>query len=126
MAPNVHAAESADDAIDMLDTRVPLLYSERKYICETLWDSAFQIGAKQGRQAGWESANDAANARLEKLITALQSDPDMMFSAGQVAETLQKMCEPGIDVLRVRTEYAEPTAAIRRRLEDRLRTRNGD
>jgi hypothetical protein len=56
MAPNVHPSESTEDAIAMLDSRIPLTAKERRLIVESLWHVAFREGAKQGRLAGIEAA----------------------------------------------------------------------
>lgn len=55
--PRIHKSESVEDAVNMLDTRIPLLQWEITLIIQSLYDNAFREGAKQGRQAGIESAN---------------------------------------------------------------------
>lgn len=76
----VHPPEDVEDALNQLDTRIPLLYSELRVIVQGLWDSAFREGARQGRQAGVEA---------------------------------------------VQAEYRDPTEAIREKLAEKARARNG-
>lgn len=54
----LHLPVSIEDAMTMLDSRIPLTYSERKMIVEGLWDLAFSEGAKQGREAGTEATQE--------------------------------------------------------------------
>lgn len=56
MLTNIHPATSVKDAIEQLDSHIPLVHAERELIVQSLWDLAFREGAKQGRQAGYEAA----------------------------------------------------------------------
>lgn len=46
----VHVPTSIDDAMVMLDSRVPLTYAERKMIVEGLWNLAFEKGVEAERK----------------------------------------------------------------------------
>ena len=45
-----------DEAVDKLDSRLPLTYRELRGITTALYDTAFDEGARQGRMAGVEHA----------------------------------------------------------------------
>ena len=40
----IHPAVSVEDAMTMLDTRVPLTHAERRMICQSLYDTGVQEG----------------------------------------------------------------------------------
>jgi hypothetical protein len=97
MAPSVHPAESIDDAVTMLDSRIPLTYRERMMIVQSLWDLAFREGARQGRLAGYEAATADALDRLDAEAVAAD----------------------------VRREYPDTTTVIRKNLTAKARVRDG-
>ena len=132
MAPNVHPAASVEDALAMLDCRVPLTSNERKLIVQGLWDAAFRSGARQGRLAGIE----AEKKRLGDLAAnyRIGADEVIRLRRSEVAGLLESIAdieafEETVDILRdpealaaiaeaeAEQEYEEPTATIRRRLE---------
>lgn len=56
MHNSIHEPGSVEDALTMLDSRIPLTYAERKFVVQGLYDLAFREGARQGRLAGTEAA----------------------------------------------------------------------
>lgn len=114
--PRVENAVSVADAIDMLDTRIPLLHREIGQITQSLYDTAFREGASQGRQAGIEYATSILRrsaATLDK--TADEWDRETPRLAGlllHLADTL----DPAVETEPVLREYREPTEVIRERL----------
>jgi hypothetical protein len=109
----VHPSTSIDDAVTQLDSRVPLLHSERLLIAQSLYDLAFREGARQGRLAGIEAVQN----RLREYAWQLRKYPGR--NTDSTDETLDRLAA---EFNRTRKEYEDPTVAIRRRLESR---RNG-
>lgn len=66
----VHEPTSPQDAMEMLDSRLPLLHSEKKLITYGLYDLGFREGAAQGRLAGIE----AEKKRLKAIAVQLVAD----------------------------------------------------
>lgn len=110
MLTNIHAATSAQDALDQLDSHIPLLHAERKLIVESLYDLAFRDGASQGRLAGVEHVQN----RLREIAgaTADIQAHNLLLS---IADSLS---DP-------RAEYRDPGTVLREKLADKVRTRNG-
>lgn len=73
---NVHPATSVEDALVMLDTRVPLLQSERRMIVDGLWRTAFKAGAQQGRLAGMEAEKKRLRDIADKLVVGIAQAHD--------------------------------------------------
>jgi len=93
-----------------LDTRIPLLYSERKMIVQTLYDLGFNNGASQGRQAGVEAVQNHLRSVASDSRDAYTID--LLLAIAALFDT-------------VHGEYQDPTQAIRDRLTARVRARNG-
>lgn len=89
---SVHFPKSVEDAMTMLDSRIPLTASERKMIVQGLYDL--------GRHAGYESAQRQLHEYMQR-------------AANRLGTTLE--VTEGVK------EYREPTDVIRERLAS-LRT----
>jgi hypothetical protein len=74
MAMSIHPSESIEDAMTMLDSRLPLTYGERKLIVQSLWDLAFREGARQGRLAGIEHVHNTLREEYEDPTTAIRAN----------------------------------------------------
>lgn len=72
--PDIHPALSVEDALTMLDTRIPLLQAEKRMVLQSLWDTAFREGARQGRQAAVEETHH--DSRAERLIRDIPEYPE--------------------------------------------------
>lgn len=113
--PKIQDAVSVEDAVDMLDTRIPLLYREIQQVCQSLYDT--------GRREGVEYTTGIlrrAAARVEE-----SGDPENQRLAGlllHIADVLDKSAE---EVTDARAEYLDPTHAIRERLTEKARKRDG-
>ena len=118
ISPTVHHAQSAEDAIVMLDSRMPLTHQERKLIVESLYDLAFREGARQGRQAGIESVH----AEIRTLIHEYRDQPtdDRMFAfkRSDIAGLLETLLPPSSP-----REYSDTTQVIREKLAAKARQR---
>lgn len=109
MAP-VHIPVSIDDAMTMLDARIPLTHAERKIIVDGLYDLAYQEGAK---------------AEKNRLLTIAEQlrDSDTPVNRG-VGTVLAAIANTDVHNKAVNAqEYADPTAAIRERLTDKAAER---
>lgn len=137
-SPSVHPAESLDDALKMFDSHIPLTHRERKLILQSLYDLAF----KAGKEEGVEMAQNIVKAMLdsnvpldyhqkEMINTSLY---DLAFQEGArqgrqagyeaaEADIKARMIlgeQPAPPEAEVTGEYADPTTAIRKHLEDKL------
>lgn len=110
MLTNIHPVTSLQDALDQLDSHIPLLHAERKLIVQSLWDLAFREGAKQGRQAGVEHVQN----RLREVAVEITD----RTSYRVLADIADSFDDP-------RSEYQDPTTAIRERLAGKARQRDG-
>lgn len=106
----MHESESLDDAMEMFDSHIPLTYRERKLILQSLYDLAFREGARQGRLAGVAAVQNEVRQALSG-IDPRRAYPTSFFT-GVLRGFLPR--EPG-------EEYADPTTAIRRNLEETTR-----
>lgn len=98
-----HPSESVEDALTMLDSRIPLTARERRLIVESLYDLAFREGARQGRQAGIEHTETEMRHKVRQFCLAHDLDTsvwtDCLFGGAEQ-----------------RAEYPDPTTAIREKL----------
>ena len=132
MAPGVHPATSVDDALAMLDCRVPLINTERQMIVQGLWDTAFRSGARQGRLAGIEAEKKRLGDIAAQWRSGDRGHEPVTITRDEVAGLLESIAdieafEETVDILRdpetltaiaeADAEYEEPTTTIRRRLE---------
>lgn len=108
MLTNIHPATSRQDALDQLDSHIPLLHAERKMIVNSLYDLAFREGAKQGRQAGVEHVQN----RLREVAAEITD----RIAYRVLADIADSFDDP-------RAEYQDPTTAIREKLTNKARTR---
>lgn len=111
-SPAVHEATSLEDALNMLDSHVPLTFRERKMIITSLYDLAFRDGAKQGRQAGTEA--------VQNIIRGMISALDPSRAGENYAITVLQVLLP-VQEQEVAVEYTDTTTVIRRHLEDKQR-----
>lgn len=92
---NIHPPVSIDDAMTMLDSRVPLTFAERCTVVKGLYRLAFA----EGREAGIKS---------ERARMAI------------VGEEIQRGVDQAVE--QIAGEYEDTTARIRRQLEEKDRT----
>lgn len=110
-----YTVSNPQSALEALDTRLPLLHSELTEVTQSLWDAAFNEGAKQGRQAGVESVIN----RLKKM--AEHSQPNTIVSQQSFFRQLVSVLDPDSEAAADVQEYEEPTDTIRRKLEEKQR-----
>lgn len=112
--PRIQDAVSTEDAVDMLDTRIPLTAREIRQVCQSLYDAArrdgveYATGVLRRAAAGVEENGDRENQRLAGLLLHL-------------ADALDK---PAEEVTEARAEYLDPTQAIREQLTEKARKRD--
>ena len=106
MLTNIHPATSTEDAISQLDSHIPLVHSERKLIVESLYDLAFREGARQGRLAGIEAAQN--HLRTVAAATPYPQVKDLLLEIAASYDSPH-------------AEYKDPTTAIREKLADAKR-----
>jgi len=111
-SPDVHHAKNVEDAIIMLDSRVPLTHQERKIITQSLYDLAFREGARQGRQAGMEAVYAEIRSKASEYSPSSEIDNYILT----VLESFLPPSQHG--------EYTDTTTAIRERLAEKARTRS--
>lgn len=110
MLTNIHPATSVKDAIEQLDSHIPLVHAERKLVVQSLWDAAFRDGAKQGRQAGVEAVQN--HLRSVAKDTPDPYTHDLLLALAATFDT-----EPG--------EYHDPGTVLRENLAAKARQRDG-
>lgn len=96
---SLHLPVSVDDAMIMLDSRIPLTYAERKMIVEGL----FELGCKTGIEA--------EKNRLRKIAEELRGE-------SPVTNTMATLLDSWVDAdgTRWAREYTDPTTQIRENL----------
>ena len=100
----IHDSTSVEDAMHQLDTRIPLLHREKLLIVRSLYDLGFREGARQGRQAGIEHVQ-------QRLRDISVETPSHQLRA-LLLDVAGSFDDP-------RSEYRDPTTAIRERLANR-------
>lgn len=110
MLTNIHPALGVNDAIAQLDSHIPLLHVERELIVQTLWDLAFNTGAKQGRLAGVEAVQN----RLREIADAA-SDHQIRSLLRDIADSYDSP----------HAEYKDPGTVLREKLAGKIRQRDG-
>ena len=106
----VHPSAGVTDAITQLDSRIPLLHSERELIVQSLWDLAFNTGAKQGRMAGVEAVQN----HIRSVAADTPACRDLLLAIAASFDA-------------VHGEYTEPGQSLRERLAKKAhRCRAGD
>lgn len=106
----VHDSISVEDAMNQLDTRIPLLYREQLQIVESLYDLGFNTGAKQGREAGVEHVQN----RLREIARQAPDTPSRVL----LEDIAASFDSP-------HAEYKDPTTVIREKLTAKARARDG-
>lgn len=113
---------SVDDAIDKLDSRLPLTYREMRAITQQLWDTALREGARMGRTAGVESVQ----TRLLKYAETISDNA--LVNAKEILTHLASQLDPPVEaqenVQEDVQEYREPTTTIRERLTEAAKRRD--
>lgn len=109
----IHESTSVADAMDQLDSRIPLTHRELKFVITSLYDLAFREGARQGRQAGAEHVHNQIHEAMADLSV---NNPARIILGSLLPVTTE-------------TQYQDPTDKIRRNLEEKQRAisqmRNG-